>query len=334
MNSEFYKQLVESFKYYEFKIIKNNSNNMPIGFIKNESPVLYIVNIIDPETTNIEGFNTFLNNIVNTIETALPHYYCNNAICLNIIINGTLESFNKDIYSEKVHFAYWYIDTDKKSITVPKGNADKILNINQIINNALFGNNQNYKQLSVKASKPILTSTIILINFIIWIIMILFQSKNNFIYSLGNNRTLVFEEHQYYRLFTSMFIHFDALHILYNMFSMYLFGFKCEKYFGRIKTLFIYVFSGLFASVISCIFTNSFSIGASGAVYGILGAILALSNRNKKSIDGISYFTLLLIILAGITVGSAAANVDNYAHIGGFIGGFIFGLILSKKEYN
>ena len=124
-----------------------------------------------------------------------------------------------------------------------------------------------------KPKKPVITYVLILINVLVFLISLLFDMKEEVILYGGNHRELI-RLGDYYRLITSMFIHVDLLHLLCNCYSLYVVGNQIESFFGKTKYLIIYFGSGIIASLLSICFNTSFSIGASGAIFGLLGSIL------------------------------------------------------------
>jgi rhomboid protease GluP len=131
-----------------------------------------------------------------------------------------------------------------------------------------------------------------------------------------------------------MFVHISFIHLFYNCFSLYIFGRISENCFGRLKYIGIYITSGIAASVVSAIFSSGYSIGASGAVYGIMGALLSYVKINKHDVHGFNYPTLFLFIVAGIGLSMMDKNVDNFAHIGGVIFGFLLVFVIGKISKN
>lgn len=140
--------------------------------------------------------------------------------------------------------------------------------------------------------------------------------------------------HEYYRLLTAVFIHVTAMHFGYNMLSLYIFGYRIEKNYGRAAFFIIYIFSGVCGSLLSIFVTKSVAIGASGAIYGLIGAMFVLTYREKRIIDGLNAQTMLAYIIAGIAIGFSDRGIDNFGHIGGLLGGIVISfIILQVKKY-
>ena len=92
--------------------------------------------------------------------------------------------------------------------------------------------------------------------------------------------------------------------------------------------------SGILGGILSAALNGGYAVGASGAIFGLIGAVLILSKMKRRNIDGLGYMTMLIIAVSSIGMGMMTANVDNFGHIGGFIGGIIIGYAACrlKKE--
>lgn len=142
---------------------------------------------------------------------------------------------------------------------------------------------------------------------------------------------------EYYRLFTCMFMHFGFEHLINNMVMLLVIGQTLEPELGRIKFLLIYFLSGLCGSICSAFWdirTQDFAIsaGASGAVFGIVGAMLYAALRNRGHIGDISGRGLVFMTALSLYFGFTSAGVDNSAHIGGLVSGFIMAVLLYWKR--
>lgn len=140
---------------------------------------------------------------------------------------------------------------------------------------------------------------------------------------------------QWWRLVTSTFIHFGIVHIVFNMWALYVAGRLVERMFGHRAFLLIYLFAGVTGSIASLIWKpDVLSAGASGAVFGVFGALLAYMLRQPHSIP-----SNVLAQLRGSTIafvgyslifGFIAPGIDNAAHLGGLAGGFVQGFMLAR----
>ncbi|KAH0466246.1 hypothetical protein IEQ34_006349 [Dendrobium chrysotoxum] len=140
----------------------------------------------------------------------------------------------------------------------------------------------------------------------------------------------VVNQHEGWRLITCIWLHAGVIHLLANMLSLVFIGIRLEQQFGFVRISIIYLLSGFGGSILSSLFIrNSISVGASGALFGLLGAILSelITNWTIYSNKAASLLTLLLIIAINLAVG-ILPHVDNFAHIGGFVTGFLLGFVL------
>ncbi|RAL53107.1 hypothetical protein DM860_006779 [Cuscuta australis] len=140
----------------------------------------------------------------------------------------------------------------------------------------------------------------------------------------------IVHEHQEWRLFTCIWLHAGVIHLLANMVSLVFIGIRLEQQFGFIRVGILYLVSGIGGSILSSLFIqHSISVGASGALFGLLGAMLSelLTNWTIYSNKAAALFTLVVIIAVNLAVG-ILPHVDNFAHIGGFLSGFLLGFVL------
>ena len=141
----------------------------------------------------------------------------------------------------------------------------------------------------------------------------------------------------YWRLFAAMFLHSGLVHLGLNCFGLFIFGQQTEQMYGHVRFAAIYLLAGLGGSVASyalnlSLIENGIGVGASGAIFGVIGALVAffLSNRDRLGRMGRqSLIGLLALAAINLAFGLAVDGVDNYAHVGGFVSGLLLGLALS-----
>ena len=139
---------------------------------------------------------------------------------------------------------------------------------------------------------------------------------------------------EYWRLFTSMFMHFSLRHLFSNMISLVAMGLIVEHALGHRKYLLTYLASGLAAGLVSCFYhramqVTAVSAGASGAVFGLTGAIAALAAFDKAGQYGIDKRRVPLAVICSVLVG-VESGVDTAAHVGGLIAGFLISFVILK----
>ncbi len=147
----------------------------------------------------------------------------------------------------------------------------------------------------------------------------------------------VAEGDEYYRLFTCMFLHFGFEHLMNNMVVLLIVGWNLEMAVGKVKYLFLYIGSGLCGNVISAIWdirTGEYAVsaGASGAVFGMIGALLYVALRNRGRIGDISGRGIAFMVIVTLYYGFSNTGVDNAAHVGGLLSGFLLAVLLYRKR--
>lgn len=148
-----------------------------------------------------------------------------------------------------------------------------------------------------------------------------------------NDRIL--RAHEYYRLGSVMFLHANLAHLAMNTYALWIFGQEVERFYGSFRLALIFLLGGLTASVFSLALTPGPSVGASGAVFAVFAAEMVLLYTNRELFgDGarrrLQSLLLVLVLNAGIgLVGSSV--IDNWAHIGGFLGGAVLSLLLAPR---
>ncbi len=182
------------------------------------------------------------------------------------------------------------------------------------------------------------TSIILDLNIIVFLAMIFFgvdmmSPDTNELMKWGANRRYETTHGEYWRLLTCVFIHGGLRHLILNMFGLILASIMLEPLLGWKKYFMLYILTGICASLTSIYwYSNTASIGASGAIFGLYGAILALLIwdvvKSKKPSYGMLFFA---IIYVGINLlWGMIGGIDNAAHVGGLISGLIIGSVLLK----
>lgn len=186
----------------------------------------------------------------------------------------------------------------------------------------------------------ICTNIMVLINVVVFIVLEIQGSTLDSRFMLNSGAALaplIIEYGQYYRLFTSMFLHFGVEHLFNNMLVLFFLGDNLERAVGKVKFVIIYLLSGLGASVLSCAYNYIkgevvVSAGASGAIFGVIGALLYVVVINKGRLEDMTVSRISLLVLFSLYHGFTESGIDNTAHIGGFIGGIVLAVILYRRK--
>ena len=144
-------------------------------------------------------------------------------------------------------------------------------------------------------------------------------------YYLGVERTIV-RSGEIYRLLSAAFLHLDVMHFLCNAYSLYMIGRLSESYYGKGKFTLIYLLSAIAGSLLSISMNEGVSIGASGAIFGLLGSLLYFGYHYRVYFGNVLLKQIVPIIVLNLFIGFSISGIDNFAHIGGLIGG----LLISK----
>ena len=183
---------------------------------------------------------------------------------------------------------------------------------------------------------PYVTYILLAINILLFIVPLLFFGENAFNTFLGyfcvHGPSI--REGQYYRLLTGMFLHGSLMHLFCNCYALYVLGPQIESFFGKVKYLIIYLFSGIMGSLFSMTFlgSNSVSIGASGAIFGLMGALLYFGYHYRVYLGNVVKSQIIPLILINLGLGFVLTGIDNFGHIGGLIGGFMITRSIGIKD--
>ena len=138
---------------------------------------------------------------------------------------------------------------------------------------------------------------------------------------------------QYYRLLTGMFLHGSIFHIFFNCYALYIIGSQIESFMGKTKYIIIYLFSGIMGSLFSMTFGGATaSIGASGAIFGLMGALLYFGYYYRVYLGNVLKSQIIPLILFNLVLGFIIPGVDNFGHIGGLVGGLLITRALGVKD--
>lgn len=184
--------------------------------------------------------------------------------------------------------------------------------------------------------KPIVTYSLIFICILVFTLMYVLGNGSTDNYTLlvfGANVDTLTKNGDYYRLFTSMFLHIGILHLLCNMYSLYIIGKEVENVFGKVKYLIIYLLSGIAGSILSLAFNhNTICAGASGAIFGLLGALLYFGYYYRTYLGATLTRSIIPVIVLNLIIGFTSSGIDNAAHIGGLVGGILIAMAVGVPD--
>lgn len=274
----------------------------------------------------------------------LVNRYGTDRILFVVFTNNTMEAHRLTKY----HFRCWLYNTSYEQLEVHEGQPPMFYNVR-----ALFSQPYVYGNAPVSKPKPQpirrihpvfnFTNLLILINVAIHIILCIKGDTTDSEFMIENGAIYIekLQEGELYRIFTSMFMHFDWIHIAGNMFALFMAGRNLENMVGKVKFPILYLVGGIGAGAVAVLYyaiteQNIVCVGASGAVYAVVGALLWAIIINKERRRYIVLWQVIVGLVLTLGSGFAAEEgVSVSAHLGGFISGFLLSLCMyrgQKKE--
>ena len=213
----------------------------------------------------------------------------------------------------------------KTKLTFNEEGIDLFVKITNDINKK---NQHDAKEAEAVFSKktPIITYILIAINMFLFLI-----TTDSMLDKYCLHGDTIRNFHEYYRIFTCAFFHVDIIHLMFNMYALYVIGSQIESYFGKTKYLIIYLFSLIIASLMSITFSSAPSIGASGAIFGLLGSLLVFGYYYRVYLGTALKSQIIPLIIINLLFGFMVSGIDNFAHIGGLLGGILITRALGVK---
>lgn len=180
------------------------------------------------------------------------------------------------------------------------------------------------------------TPLLIVVNIVVFLLQTVAGGSTDLctLIQFGAKFNLLIRAGQYWRLFTPVFLHVGILHLIFNQYALWIVGRDVERLFGSVRFVFIYFLAGVWGSIVSMMFSNAISAGASGAIFGLVGAEVAFFWRNREQFGEVGrrqIFNLLVIVALNLFFGLSVEGIDNWGHIGGLLSGFLFGSMLAPR---
>ncbi|WP_313528599.1 rhomboid family intramembrane serine protease [Anaerotignum sp.] len=329
---KFIEILNEQLLAHSFEVVKDsNGNKIPGIYIRMENPVLYILGVYEKQ--NQQETTSVLAAFTKQMSDELEEMRCNHLVSLSIRLDEEGgEVYSPSYLDERIHTVNWRYSLAEKKVYASEGQPNRLLGIEKL----LFLSSQGHEvekpiEPSMKGGKPWVSIGIFAICTLLLIYTTLSGRGASTIRAFGLSRSGILDG-EYYRFLTSMFLHSGIAHLVSNGIFLYYFGVKAEYLLGRGRFLALYLIAGLCGGLLSVAFHNVLAIGASGAIYGLLGAMLILTKKYGPRYTQMNYSTMLLLAFTSIGFGFLDMGVDNFAHIGGFLGGILVFLFYMKCE--
>jgi len=261
---------------------------------------------------------------------------------VQLIREGQME----DVYIKK-YLPCITVDLTNKQVNKLYNLPIKVQGIEEVLNSVLDMDNSesilsdNNENSVLKAEKefnhpsvrfadkvPFITYGLIVINVLVWLVMNIYALvKDTSVQSLfipfgAKENSLIFAG-EYWRFLTPIFLHADLEHLIMNCLSLFVFGRIVEGIYGHKKFAFIYFFAGIMGGIASFMFSPHSAVGASGAIFGLMGALFYFSVENPVLFKKYFGNSILIMVIVNLVYGFIRPGIDNYGHIGGLIGGFL-----------
>ena len=172
-------------------------------------------------------------------------------------------------------------------------------------------------------------------NILVWLIDMLLENVTGaaLLFELGGLYFPAVRGGEFWRVFTAMFLHGGFPHLIYNMLALFALGFPLEETMGRVRYAAVYLLAGLggnaFVLLMECLRGQfHYTVGASGAIFGLLGAFLALTVNRRDGMEGLPVRSLVFAFIMMMIPGLYDPSVSMTGHLGGFLAGFIAAFII------
>ncbi len=264
---------------------------------------------------------------------------------LNILVNArdevapkeadNIESIviNKISDLKKNEFINEHYPDFKDKVNFKKSDAVNLFEMTEELNNKTVNEDKKLAKVFMGNDKPVVTTILIALNIIMFLLSVFDYS---FVINTFANYYLNVKNGEIYRLITAAFVHANVLHIFFNMYALYALGPQIEKFYGRKRYLLIYLGSALLGSLLSVVLTNNVSVGASGAIFGLFGAMLYFGYKYRATLDGFLRSGIIPVIVINLLLGFMIPGIDVYGHIGGLLGGLVlsyaFGVVNKENK--
>lgn len=241
----------------------------------------------------------------------------------------------KDIFNSEIVKSFPSI---KNELLETDDGLELIINVTNDINEKTEKENEKFNDV-FSPKRIIFTNIISLICILMYVIVGIygynfFNFDANVLAKFGANNILLIKNGEMWRLLTCAFLHVGLIHLVVNMYSLRVIGPSVEGLIGKGKFVFIYLISAISASLMSLVFVDSniVSVGASGAIFGLMGALLYFGYHYRLYLNDAIKTQIIPVILFNLIIGFMMPGIDNGAHIGGLIGGYLATMAIGIKN--
>jgi Uncharacterized membrane protein (homolog of Drosophila rhomboid) len=315
------------YRIIEFNDIPGLSSSW--GFVKEEGSLVEVGFFSNLHTTQEFNINNFISYARNELQ-------CEDIRPIQILIDGNLKTQTDEEgvlhLNHKIYPQCGLIlinNVDNKILYYSSGLENKV--------NELANCMSTKEKQHATTEKAIVTYILIAVNILVYGLTAylsgnIVDSNTNVLVFLGAKVNELISGGEYYRLVSCMFLHGGAMHIGLNMYSLYALGPFVESVYGKAKYTTIYFFAGIVSSFFSYTFSSDISVGASGAIFGLLGAALVFAIKMKDRVRKDFIMNILSVIVINLVIGFSIPNVDNFGHLGGLVGGILSSFLLFRRN--
>lgn len=342
---DFWNTLHKQFRENGFFQMEGKEPNL---FWRAEHPVFYLIYFLDKadpiHTQKEEYFTAYARDM----QEQLRDMQCTRLVALSVSVDNSSVDSPVDIVdnienntstenaavfyrAEDQFFRLYWEFSPELGVTANAGQPDRLLGIEKLLAAAARGELPEKMPLREETDeKPTVTLGIFLICVALLCWTMLSGHRAEIIAAYGLSRDGILAG-QYYRFITSMFLHSGILHLASNGVYLFYFGTRAELLLGHARYLLLYFAAGICGGLLSITLNGWLAIGASGAIYGLLGAMLLLTRKRGARVTGMSYSTMLILAISAVALGFMDPQIDNFAHIGGLLGGILVFQLLMQK---
>lgn len=341
VESLFFETLKNNFEYRDYDIYNvDPGEKVPVFFaVKRVNSTVYAVSVVNHVAFDKIGYEDY-NDILRNFRGSVPDIEESDFKLLQIICTYDARNSSGIVSG---FYPYWVVDVQNDRVMIYENQPASFLDVSDIIEDTLSGISYCYgDEFGGSADSgplnrfPVMTALIILINIAVFVYMEIAGSTEDIIYLYGHgalNYDAVVLKGEYYRIITHFFIHNGIEHLINNMLVLAVTGYYFERVLGKIQYLIIYMVSGVLAGTVSLFWYNYFgeevtSVGASGAVFGICGVMIAVILSDRENFEKIGVTRIILFLILTLYSGAGDSHIDNVAHVTGFVLGALMTFLM------
>lgn len=321
-------QIINGLEEKGYRKLNPDSNNV---YGRADGDVVYVVVIGSDRNLDAESLKAFNNKIL--LDVSIRSQVKIELLNILITPDGMFGDSTKKIVEEVENV--WLFTEDYGKLYIFENQPADFDNLYDVIDKQTIDRNDRSTKNLIKMF-GVVTPVIVALNIAVYIAGVYYSSifdGMDLESLLAINAEAIREDGQYYRFLTAVFTHFGFLHLFGNMVVLIALGARVENIVGRFGYTVIYLFTGLVASIssyVNCCYTAAYeyAAGASGAIFGLLGVLVAIAVNNKGRVKDLTLANMIILFILTVVNGFWAGGIDNVAHLAGFFAGLVVGILL------